>query len=487
MFVRVVGFYTPSVLARSTASRAFTTIRMLATLGLLGVVFRVLSNSPLMAAPKTQTKLFYGWYIVAVGFLSHVACAFHMSSTLSVFLKPLTEDLSVSRGLFSLLRSGEILIGAGMAPLIGPLVDRYGGRWLMAGGALVAGSGFVLLSQVSSFWQFLALRWILITIGGVFMCHMVVSVTISRWFVRRRGRAIALASLGQGASKVCIPLVTASLFVWVGWRGTWSIFGVITLVLIVIPALILMRRSPEDMGLKPDGDEPPPDSGRDGAVARRRISPSEEVSEDVIWTGPEVIRTNTFWIVCFIYGMANVGIAGLNLHVFAYVTDIGFSTLVGATVLSIIASMQLGSTLIWGFLSERMQIRHSSMLMFLVQAIGLGLAIATSEVLVLYIGFTLYGVGLGGGWVLQELVWANYFGRLSLGKVRGLGILVTHAFGAAGAPFFGYVHDATGSYNSSFLAFVVALAICALLSLAVRAPRKGSSENRRLTGDNDTA
>ena len=428
-----------------------------------------------MPALKPKTKLFYGWYIVAVGFLSHVACAFHMSSTLSVFLKPLTEDLGVSRGLFSLLRSGEILIGAGMAPLVGPLVDRYGGRWLMAGGALMAGTGFVLLSQVGSFWQFLALRWALIAIGGVFMCHMVVSVTISRWFVRRRGRAIAIASLGQGFSKVFIPLVTASLFVWIGWRGTWSIFGVLTLVLIVIPALIFMRRSPEDMGLKPDGDEPP-ESGRDGAVAHHRPSQSEGAGEDVIWTWPEVIRTNTFWIVCFIYGMANVGIAGLNLHVFAYVTDIGFSTLVGATVLSIIASTQLGSTLLWGFLSERMQLRNSSMLMFLIQAVGLGLAIASSKAVFLYIGFTLYGIGLGGGWVLQELVWANCFGRLSLGMVRGLGILVTHAFGAAGAPFFGYVHDATGSYDSSFLAFVVALAISAFLSLVVRAPLKGPAQ-----------
>jgi len=435
-----------------------------------------------MPAPKNKTKLFYGWYIVAVGFLSHVVCAFHMSSTLSVFLKPLTEDLAVSRGLFSLLRSGEILIGAGMAPLVGPLVDRYGGRWLMAGGALMAGTGFVLLSQVGSFWQFLALRWALIAIGGVFMCQIVVSVTISRWFVRRRGRAIAIASLGQGFSKVCIPLVTASLFVWIGWRGTWSIFGVLTLVLIVIPALIFMRRSPEDMGLKPDGDEQPES---DRAVAHRRTSQSEGTGEDMIWTWPEVIRTHTFWIVCFIYGMANVGIAGLNLHVFAYVTDIGFSTLVGATVLSIIASTQLGSTLIWGFLSERMQIRHSSMLMFLVQAIGLGLAIATSEVVFLYIGFTLYGIGLGGGWVLQELVWANYFGRLSLGMVRGLGILVTHAFGAAGAPFFGYVHDATGSYDSSFLAFVVALTISAFLSLVVRAPLKGGGS--RLTECKDPA
>ena len=422
-----------------------------------------------MTSPKP--KFFYGWYIVGVGFLSHLACAFHMSSTLSVFLKPLTEDLAVSRGLFSLLRSGEILIGAALAPLVGPLVDRYGGRWLMAGGALVVGAGFMLLSQVGSFWQFLALRWTLITVGGVFMCHMVVSVTISRWFVRRRGRAIAIASLGQGFSKVCIPPLTALLFVWLGWRGTWSVFGIVTLILIVTPALIFMRRSPEDVGLEPDGDGAGNidfvggESGRPDAAHRA-------ASEEVLWHWREVIRTDTFWIICFIYGMVNVGIAGLNLHVFAYVTDIGFSAAVGATVLSIIAATQLGSTLVWGFLGERMDIRHSSLLMFLVQAFGLGIVIATSEALFLYVGFLLYGIGLGGGWVLQELIWANYFGRLSLGTVRGAGILVTHAFGAAGAPFFGFIHDATGSYTPSFVSFVCALALSALLSLIVRPPRK---------------
>ncbi|HEY5542066.1 MAG TPA: MFS transporter [Candidatus Binatia bacterium] len=425
-----------------------------------------------MPALFQKPKFFYGWSIVAVGFLSHVACAFHMSSTLSVFLKPLTEDLAVSRGLFSLLRSGEILIGAAMAPLVGPLVDRYGGRWLMAGGALVAGAGFILLSQVSSYWQFLALRWTLITIGGVFMCHMVVSVTISRWFVRRRGRAIAIASLGQGLSKVFIPVVTATLFVWVGWRWTWAIFGLITLILIVVPALIFMRRSPEDMGLKPDGDDVPDERAGATATGKRDSSASAVAADATAWSWREVIGTDTFWIVCFIYGMANIGIAGLNLHVFAYVTDIGFSPLVAATVLSIIASTQLGSTLIWGFVSERMEIRRSSMLMFLVQAFGLTVVIATSAVAPLYAGFLLYGIGLGGGWVLQEVVWAHYFGRVSLGTVRGLGILVTHAFGAAGAPFFGFVHDLTGSYSSSFMAFVVALVMAALMSLVVRPPRK---------------
>ena len=395
-----------------------------------------------------------------------------MSSTLSVFLKPLTEDLGVSRGLFSLLRSGEILIGAAMAPLVGPMVDRYGGRWLMAGGALAAGIGFVVMSQVSAFWQFLALRWTLVTIGGVFMCHMVVSVTVSRWFVRKRGRAIAIASLGQGFSKVLIPVVTATLFVWVGWRWMWSIFGVITLIIVLIPALIFMRRSPEDMGLKPDGIDEPADSG---AVTSSKTDTKRSLAvsaDEVVWMWREVIRPQTFWIICFIYGMANVGIAGLNLHVFAYVTDVGFSNIVAATVLSIIASTQLGSTLVWGVISERMEIRRSSALMFLIQAAGLGTVLALNQIVPLYIGFLLYGIGLGGGWVLQELVWASYFGRLSLGMVRGLGILVTHAFGAAGAPFFGFVHDVTSSYQASFFAFVIALVFSALLSLMVRAPRK---------------
>jgi sugar phosphate permease len=430
----------------------------------------------LSSSPGREARLFYGWYIVAVGFLSHLVCAFHMSSTLSVFLKPLTEDLLVSRGLFSMMRSGEIVIGAVMAPFVGPLVDRYGGRWLMVGGALVTGLGFVLLGYVSSFWQFLFLRWTLVTIGGVFMCHMVVTVTISRWFVKKRGRAIAIAGLGQGSSKVAIPFLTAMLFGLVGWRLTWAVFGLATLFLVVIPALIFMRRSPEEMGLKPDGiDESMPDpataSGRD--ASRRRPA------DDVRWSRREVLRSSTFWLICFTYGMANVGIAGLNLHVFAYVVDTGYSTIIAATVLSIIASTQLGATLFWGFISEKMDIRRATMLKFLIQGVGLGIAVASAHIASIYVGFFLYGIGLGGSWLLQELIWAHYYGRFSLGTVRGLGVLVTHTFGAAGAPFFGFLHDATGSYISSIIAFAGALLLSALLILFVRAPEKETSRGYR--------
>ncbi|HXV82573.1 MAG TPA: MFS transporter [Candidatus Binatia bacterium] len=420
-----------------------------------------------------RPRIFYGWYIVAVGFLSHVVCAFHMSSTLSVFLKPLTEDLHVSRGLFSLLRSGEIVIGAAMAPIVGPLVDRYGGRWLMAGGALMAGAGFVLLGQVSEFWQFLLIRWGLVTFGGVFLCQVVITVSIARWFRRKRGRALAIASLGQGLSKVAIPLVTAFLFAWIGWRQTWVVFGLITLALVVLPAIIFLRRSPEDLGMKPDGiDELAGDPVSTAEASRSPSAVARAPMDEAVWSRREVLRTKTFWLICLTYGIVNVGIAGLNLHIFAYVSDIGYPAMISATVMSIIATTQLGSTLVWGLLSERMSVNKVTMIMFLVQGVGLVIAISTVELALVYAGFFIYGAGLGGSQVLQELIWAHYYGRASLGTVRGLGIFISHTIGAAGAPFFGFLHDVTGSYTSSFVLFVIAVLISAFSILWVRAPVK---------------
>jgi len=203
--------------------------------------------------PEAKRPFFYGWTIVAVGFLANIAAAFSLASTLSVFLKSLTQDLGVSRGVFSLLRSGESLIGAAMAPFIGSLVDRHGGRWLMAFGAIGAGVGYFLLSQVGAFWQFLLVRWSLVIIGDAFMGSMVINVAISRWFLRKRGRAIAVSSMGTGSAKVGMPLFAAFLLVWLGWRLAWVIFGLLTLALVVGPASLYMRRRPEDMGLHPDG------------------------------------------------------------------------------------------------------------------------------------------------------------------------------------------------------------------------------------------
>jgi MFS family permease len=420
--------------------------------------------------PAAKNKFFYGWYIVGVGFLANVASAFSLASTMSVFLKPLTADLGVSRGVFSLLRSGEGLIAAFLAPVIGTLMDRYGGRWLMVFGAIIASLGYIVLSYVDNFSQFSLVRLSLITIGDSFMGYIVVNVAIAHWFSRQRGRALALTSMGIGFAKVVMPVLAASLIVWLGWRQTWLVFGVVTLVLVVGPALLIVRRSPEDMGLHPDGAlaAAPKDEATHSA---KTLSITQQATRDNLeWTRNQALHTQTFWLLVITFGISSIGVTGLNLHVFPYVNDLGHPPVVAATVMSVIASMQLASPIAWGILAERIDTRFAAMLRFVVQGIGLGLAIMTDNLFCLYAGFFLYGIGLGGNMVLPDILWANYFGRRSLGKVRGLGLLISQTVAALGPPFFGFLFDLTGAYDLSFVLFGVALITSAFLSLMLRPP-----------------
>lgn len=418
-----------------------------------------------------ESKLFYGWVIVAVGFLAHIASAFSISSTLSVFLKPLSQDLGISRGVFSLIRSGEILVGAVAAPLVGSLLDRHGGRWLIAAGGLVSGAGFLLLGQARDFWQFAIVRWLFISPGDTLMGSMVVNVSISQWFVRIRGRALALAGMGHGLAKVCMPLLAASLILHVGWRGAWVAFGALTLALVVGPSLLLMRRRPEDMGLLPDGRSK---TQSESVPADHSNKPKARPSaiEEVTWSRGEALRTHAFWLIVTTFGVAHVGVTGLNLHVFSYVSDQGHPAMVAALVMSIIAFMQFSTPMVWGLLAERANVARLIMAKFLIQAVGILLALSDPGVLSLYAGFFLYGIGMGGTSILAELIWANYFGRISLGRIRGMGSLITSAFSAGGPPFFGLLFDATQSYSLSFSIFIAMLFASALLSLFLRPPTK---------------
>jgi MFS family permease len=418
--------------------------------------------------PRIESRgIFYGWYIVGVGFLANVASSFALASTLSIFLKPLTAELGISRGVFSLLRSGEGIIAAALAPLIGALVDRYGGRWLMVAGAAIAGIGFLLLGYVENFAQFTMIRLGLVTLGDVMMGYMVVNVVIAQWFIRLRGRAFAFTSMGVGFAKVCMPILAAWLLLSFGWRQTWMVFGILTVALLLLPALLIVKRRPEDCGLFPDGADGSAATPRSASTIRASESHRDRDSE---WTRSEAVRTSAFWLLVITFGISSVGVTGLNLHVYPYVTDLGHPPVVAATVMSVIASMQMASPLAWGLLAERIDPRIAAMLRFVVQGAGLGLAISTGSLACLYIGFFLYGIGLGGNMVLPDLLWASYFGRRSLGKIRGMGLLISQFLAALGPPFFGFLFDVTGGYGLSFAIFGAALATSAVLSLLLQPP-----------------
>ena len=423
-----------------------------------------------MHTPR-RPALFYGWYIVATSFVVQLACPFYLSSTLGVLLKSITTDLGVSRGTFSLMRSLELVAYAAVSPWVGSLLDRYGARGLMVIGAAISVVGFLMLGYARNFWEFTLLRVGPVSIGHALVCYFVINVTISRWFVKKRGRAVAIAHLGQGLSKTTISVVAAYLLTAIGWRRMWMLFGGLVVFLILIPAALFMRRSPEDMGLHPDGAPGPyeADAASNPDASRRRPAPA-----DTTWTRREAVGTSAFWFITLIFSTVDLGIAGFNLHVFSFISDMGYSIPQAGTVVMVMAGTQLGSGLLLGFISERMSVRKSTALMFVVQAAGLVAAMQTAELTWLYAAFFLYGFGLGGTQVLQEVMWANYFGRLSLGTVRGLSVPILLLFAAAGAPFFGYLYDYTGSYDLSLKLFIAVQVVCAGLTLLIRRPVKSS-------------
>src|SRR4029077_5391561 len=172
----------------------------------------------------------------------------------------------------------------------------------------------------------------------------------------------------------------------VGWRSTWAIFGIVAPLLVVVPALIFMHRKPEDIGLRPDG-EPPlqspdilPAAGQTRSTEQRRSLPAE-----TSWSRSEVIRLPTFLPLVVTFGIVSVGFAGLNLHIFSYVTDIGYSPLIAASFMSTIALTQLGSTLVWGVFADRFDIRKVSCIQFLIQGIGLIMAISSRQIHFTYV------------------------------------------------------------------------------------------------------
>ena len=421
-----------------------------------------------MHTPR-RPALFYGWYIVATSFVVQLACPFYLSSTLGVLLKSITTDLGVSRGTFSLMRSLELVAYAAVSPWVGSLLDRYGARGLMVIGAAISVVGFLMLGYARNFWEFTLLRVGPVSIGHALVCYFVINVTISRWFVKKRGRAVAIAHLGQGLSKTTISVVAAYLLTAIGWRRMWMLFGGLVVFLILIPAALFMRRSPEDMGLHPDGAPGPyeADAASNPDASRRGQAPA-----DTTWTRREAVGTSAFWFITLIFSTVDLGIAGFNLHVFSFISDMGYSIPQAGTVVMVMAGTQLGSGLLLGFISERMSVRKSTALMFVVQAAGLVAAMQTAELTWLYAAFFLYGFGLGGVQVLQEVMWANYFGRLSLGTVRGLSVPILLLFAAAGAPFFGYLYDYTGSYDLSLKLFIAVQVVCAGLTLLIRRPVK---------------
>ena len=178
----------------------------------------------------------------------------------------------------------------------------------------LSASAILFSSHVDNFAQFAAIRLTLMTLGDSMMGYMVVNVVIAQWFVRQRGRALAFSSMGVGFAKVCMPVVAAWLMLSLGWRQTWLVFGLLTMALLVLPALLSSGARPRAWGFARRRGL----SCRRTTIRNRRLRMPRILMRKIrrVWTRAEAMRTTAFWLLVITFGISSIGVTGLNLHVY---------------------------------------------------------------------------------------------------------------------------------------------------------------------------
>lgn len=418
-----------------------------------------------LAPALARRGFYYGWYIVGVSFITLFMSMSARSVAFSIFLKPMVAEMGWNRTEFSsALSLGSFVVGLG-GLLIGGFLDRTGARPLIITGALVVGGGLIAMSQVRSLWQFYLVRSLIIALGAACISQLVTSVACSNWFVKMRGRALAFSSMGLVMADAVFPFLAGFLVVSLGWRWAWVVLGLLVWAIMLPPAILLMRRRPEDVGLYPDGQAPRPDF-KEAPV--RRDPPAQEAT----WTRRQALRTWSLWFLTFAFGLSFLMYEGVGLHFYPYVTDLGYSMNIAAALVSVRSLLAGLSRPFWGIVSERFSLRHVAFIILAGDAVSLFLLLPTGRLDLLFLSALIFGICMGANAPVRETMWADYYGRLSLGKVRSLVMPLDYFFAAAGPIFAGLMWDLTGSYLPAFAFFGAAVLLGGFLALFSRPPHQ---------------
>ena len=197
-----------------------------------------------------RNRIFYGWVIVASMFLVNFASMATGTLSFGLFILPMGSALGMSRSAFGWTQTIRTLSAGLSSFVIGRLVDRYGSRVLIVVSAVIIGGCLIAISYANAPWQLLLLFGVIGLTGLTAPNSLVTTVPVAKWFQRRRGRALALATLGLGIGGVTLVPVTQELIHQFEWRWAWRIMAIVFVAIAIPVAALFLRRQPEDMGLR---------------------------------------------------------------------------------------------------------------------------------------------------------------------------------------------------------------------------------------------
>jgi MFS family permease len=385
---------------------------------------------------KTDTSRSSQTYIVATAFLSLFALVGIAYYGLPFFYDFMTREYGWSRAVVTSGNAvGKLLVGPMFGFVAGWMIDRYGPRRLMISGSLMMGASLVGLAFSSSLPMFY-MFWGVNALGYVFGGPLPCQVLVSRWFDKNRGKAMGIAYLGIGTGGALVPLFSAGLEKEFGWHLALGALGIL-IILIALPMAWFIK-------------EP-------------KLKVERKTSAQPMVPISNILKNPYFYLLA-IGSMSCMGaVGGISQHIKYYLNDLHFTQSEAAHVMSLVLVFSLGGRVLMGWLADIIHRKYVMILIYLLVAISIPLLLIPDFTGRIYLFAILFGIGLGGNYMIIPLMAADLFGVKALGRTMGI-ILVADGVAESLFPMLvgALYNDAQKSYAIGFM-----LLICLALTGAI--------------------
>ncbi len=398
-------------------------------------------------------RIFYGWWVVlAAGIGLFASFGPIVSFTFGVFIAPLSQEFSWSRGEISVAFSLAMLMLGLCSPAVGRLVDRLGARRVILPATLLFGIGLMAIALVRELWQLYLIYLAMGLVGGG-TAPVPYSTVVSRWFDRRRGLALGLMMVGTGLGMFIMPSFAHGLIERVGWRTAYVVLGAMV-ILITIPIVgLLLRDHPHAMGLHPDGIASAPSLGTSTSSA-----PSGSAWKADL-TLSQALRTPAFWLLVLAFFFVSATVHGCLTHLAPMLTDRGVSPRDAARATSLLGGAVLVGRVVTGYLLDRFFAPRVALAFFTGTFIGVSLLWSGAAHEVALLSAFLVGLGMGAEVDIIAYLVSRYFGLQAFASIYGYAFASYILGGLAGPLVMGLGVDWTGAYQWPLGIFLVIMLV----------------------------
>jgi len=457
------------------------------------------------AVLKLQSKVFYGWWIVVIGLVVDAFKHGTFNRGFSLYVLPIRGDLGIGVAAIALSDMLGRLEGGVMGPVVGHFTDRLGPGPMLAIGGIMSGLGFILLSRTNNLLFFMLIFVGFLSVGFRSGYNNATIPAVNQWFIRKRSLAMSIVSAGSGLGGVAFAPMVGLLVFSVGWRNA-ALFSGIAIIVVVLPLSLLVRRSPERMGLLPDGERfqrssvPLPDATHPADVITAENESAAPVNPnprryplEQDYTVKEAMRTPSYWLLIISTGFRNTvhsGISFLMAPVMVwFLQGRGLSEEDGLPIAAAFIGVLAFGTLVFnpivGLLGDRTSKTKLSAVCMVCGALSMLVLLNQSGLIWQLLIFVVLLAFAESANPLNWAIMGEFFGRRSFATLRGWQHLPDQLMSMSTPVWMGWIFDNTQSYFWSLAPLAVIYSLSAVFFWNLPKPKR--PERLKVMGQADLA